>query len=283
MEQAGFFQSGDRTLFAVLHEPAAPSRPLGFVLSHPFGEEKLWAHRVFVSFARALAARGHAVLRFDYSGAGDSGGAFAASSLDSHVADLEAAVAHLQARAPSLERIGLVGLRFGATIAALAAERAGQANRGPVAGAPLVLWDPLIDGDAWLGEMLRSHLSTQLATHGKVIENRDALRARIARGEAVNLDGYDLAAPLFDSCNRKDLLPPTTKSHGGITLVMQIAANENQKTRADLEALGGAYTQGQYQRCIEEPFWKEIRTFYGRAPNLERLTLEWLEKTHAAV
>lgn len=281
MEQAGFFKSGDRQLFGVLHAPASPD-PLGFVMSHPFGEEKLWAHRVFVSFARALAARGHAVLRFDFTGAGDSGGELSATTLESHISDLEAAVAHLSATVPSVKRIGLVGLRFGATIAALAAERAAH-GPGPVAGAPLVLWDPLTDGDAWLGEMLRSHLSTQLAVHGKVIENRDALRARIRNGEAVNLDGYDLAAPLFDSCNRKDLLAPTTKGHGGGTLVMQIAANETQKTRADLKALRAAYPQGEYQRCSEEPFWKEIRAFYGRAPNLERLTLEWLEKSRAAV
>ena len=214
--------------------------------------------------------------------AGDSGGELATTSLESHVADLEAAVAHLSATVPAVKRIGLVGLRFGATIAALAAERASQVA-SPVADAPLVLWDPLTDGDAWLGEMLRSHLSTQLAVHGKVVENRDALRARIRNGESVNLDGYDLAAPLFDSCNRKDLLAPTTKGHGGVTLVMQIAASESQKVRADLEALRAAYPRGEYQRCIEEPFWKEIRAFYGRAPNLERLTLEWLEKSHAAV
>jgi uncharacterized protein len=280
MEQAGFFKSGDRQLFGVLHSPAAPGQ-LGFVMSHPFGEEKLWTHRVFVSFARALAAHGHSVLRFDFTGAGDSGGELANASLETHIEDLEAAVAHLSASVP-VKRIGLVGLRFGATIAALAAERASQ-GQGPVAGAPLVLWDPLTDGDAWMGEMLRSHLSTQMAVHGKVIENRDALRARIRNGEPVNLDGYELAAPLFDSCNRKDLLAPTTKSHGGHTLVMQISANDAQKTRADLEALRAAYPRGEYQRCTEEPFWKEIRAFYGRAPNLERLTLEWLEKANAAV
>lgn len=279
MEQAGFFQSGEAQLFSVIHRTVNPACTLGFVMSHPFAEEKLWTHRAFVSFARVLAARGYAVLRFDYRGCGDSEGELAHSSLETHVADLEAGVKYLQSQVPSLQRVGLIGLRFGATIAALAAERAS----GAVAGAPLVLWDPMTDGDAWLGEMLRSHLTTQMATHGKVIENRDALRARIARGESVNLDGYDLAAPLYDSCNRKDLLSTGPKAHAGPALVLQISANETQKARADLQALGAAYPRGEYQRATEEPFWKEIRAFYGRASNVEGQTLAWLEKNHAAV
>ena len=45
-----------------------------FVFCHPLTEEKLWTHRVFVTFARELAAAGHTVLRFDYRGNGDSDG-----------------------------------------------------------------------------------------------------------------------------------------------------------------------------------------------------------------
>lgn len=283
MEQPGFFHSGSTCLFGVLHLPVGRPRPLGVVMSHPFGEEKLWCHRVFVSFARELAARGIAVLRFDFAGAGDSGGSLAATSLDSHIADLEAGILHLAQRVPTVQDVGVAGLRFGATIAALAAERAQGRTRELLANAPLMLWDPVLDGEAWLAELLRSHLSTQLAVYGKVVENRDSLRERIHRGESVNLDGYDLAAPLFDSCSRKDLLTATPKSHGGLALVMQIAASESQKTRADLEALGGAYQRGSFQRCVEEPFWKEIRTFYGRAPRLADATLGWLEQAHAAV
>ena len=71
-ESPFFFPRGDARLFGVLHRPSGPVSRSGFVLSHPFAEEKLWSHRVFVSFARALAGRGLAVLRFDYAGAGDS-------------------------------------------------------------------------------------------------------------------------------------------------------------------------------------------------------------------
>lgn len=284
MEQPGFFENDGASLFGVVHTPAGEPRPLAFVLSHPFGEEKLWAHRAFVSFARRLAARGHVVLRFDYRGCGDSEGELASSSLQSHLGDLTAAIDHLVHHQTEVRQVGLAGLRFGATVAALAAERATGHTRDLLAGAPLVLWDPITDGEAWLGEMLRSHLSTQMAVFGRVVETRDVLRERIARGERINLDGYDLAAPLYDSCCAKDLLDSSTKTFEGATQITQIAANENQKPRVDLQALAGAYRRGSFARCIEEPFWKEIRAFYGRAPQLEASTCAWLdEHYHAAI
>ena len=69
-----FFPStGGGALFGVFHRPAAidTTRP-AFVFCHPLAEEKLWAHRVFVSYARHLAAAGYPVLRFDMTGNGDS-------------------------------------------------------------------------------------------------------------------------------------------------------------------------------------------------------------------
>ena len=81
MKETPFFFEGDTgSLFGLLHEPdpATPARE-AFVFCHPFGEEKLWTHRTYVSMARRLAERGHPVLRFDFLGNGDSDGAFADS------------------------------------------------------------------------------------------------------------------------------------------------------------------------------------------------------------
>ena len=96
-----FFFTRERTrLFGLFHDPVGAPSSTGFVLSHPFAEEKLWSHRVFVSLARALASRGHAVLRFDFTGAGDSDGSTAHTSLETHIADLSAAVTALIGRRP---------------------------------------------------------------------------------------------------------------------------------------------------------------------------------------
>jgi exosortase A-associated hydrolase 2 len=270
-EDPFFFTREDAHLFAMLHSPAGAAHATAFVMSHPFGEEKLWSHRVFVSTARALAARGHAVLRFDYMGAGDSSGLTPDTSLDSHLADLRAAVRELRRRVPNVQRVGLIGLRLGATFAALVAE-AGECD------GPLVLWDPVVDGEAYFQELLRINLSTQLAVYGKVQETREVLQEKIRAGQPVNVDGYEIGKMLFESCARNDLLGLAAKRHAGPALVVQIAANEKAKERDDLKALAGHYNGGTAALAIEHPFWREIKPFCGRAANLERVTLEWLER-----
>ncbi len=280
MEEPFIFARADMPLFGMLHRPVGTPR-LGLVTCHPFAEEKLWSHRVFVSMARALAANGIAVLRFDFTGAGDSGGTTTDASLDVYLQDLAAAVGELERRIPGLERIGLVGLRLGASVAALLAERAQTDDRlARLRGAPLVLWDPVVDGEAHFQELLRINLSTQLAVYGKVRETREQLQERIRAGETVNVDGYEIGKPLFESCALPKLLNADPKNHAGPALVLQIAANDKTPERADLAALAGAYRAGSLARAIEQPFWREIKPFYGRAANLQQATLSWLEKAH---
>jgi len=271
-----FFPREDARLFGILHSPQGPAKPLAFVMSHPFGEEKLWSHRVFVSCARALAERGYAVLRFDYCGAGDSSGMSADTSLATHRADLQAAIRTLEQHLPAVERIGLIGLRLGAAFAALLLESASDSPR--LRSAPLVLWDPVLDGDAYFQELLRSNLSTQLAVYGKVIDNREVLTARIRAGETVNVDGYEIGKDLLESCGVATLLTTEAKRHDGPTLVVQIAASDAQKERADLKALAASYSQGTLLRAAEQPFWREIKPFYPRASQLQEATLRWLDE-----
>lgn len=274
-----FFPRGDVRLFGVLHEPAGAAPRSGFVLSHPFAEEKLWSHRVFVSTARALASRGHAVLRFDFAGAGDSSGTTLDTSVESHLADLSAALGQLGSRVPSLESIGLIGLRLGATFAALIAERAADGSLpAAVRTGPLVLWEPVLDGSAYLQEIMMSNLSGQLAFFGKVVETREEMQARIMAGGAISIDGYEIGRPLFESCNRPDLIPSTPKRHAGPTLIVPIMPARKQKPRPDLEALAASYGRAEVLAADELPFWREVKQYYGRAERLEGATLAWLER-----
>lgn len=272
IEHPFFFARGTVSLFGVYHRPEAAASPTAFLMSHPFGEEKLWAHRVYVSFARALAARGHLVLRFDYAGAGDSDGMTPDTSLQTHLDDLACAHATLLRDHRKIERVGLIGLRLGATLAALFAEQ--QAAKD----SPLILWEPIVDGAAYFQELLRTNLGTQLAVFGKVRDNREVLQEKILSGATVNVDGYEIGRTLFESCARTDLLPLTSKQHQGPTLVTQIAATSAQNPREDFQKLAGSYANGSYIRIAEQPFWREIKPFYGRSQNLYDATLQWLDK-----
>lgn len=269
-ESAFFFVNGPYRLFGVLHRPAAAlARGRGFVFCYPCFEEKLWTHRVFVSLARDLAARGYHVLRFDFMGQGDSDGDFEQSTVSSCLSDLTCAIKRLRQEIGADAEISLLGLRFGALLAAVHAES--EANI-----ASLVLWDPLTDGAAYMQEVLLSNLATQSAVLQKIRFTREDLVVQMRAGSSVNIEGYELAYGLYESATQLNLTGAKTFSRP--CLVVQIG-RANQKPKKNLQALCDAYPQADLALTVEEPFWKEIKTFYPRAPNLFTTTFDWLH-TH---
>lgn len=109
-----------------------PLGQLAGVLETPDGEPRafaLFAHcftcskdfKAAVRIARALCQRGFSVLRFDFTGLGDSEGDFATTTFSSNLDDLTAAASYLEAhqQAPSL----LVGHSLGGAAVLAAAAR----------------------------------------------------------------------------------------------------------------------------------------------------------------
>ncbi len=263
-----YFSRGPAQLFGVLHEPSGATR-LPFVFCHPFAEEKLWAHRVFVSFARELAGRGHPVLRFDLFGNGDSGGRFNESSIESAIEDIESAVALAKQRTGA-ERVGLLGLRLGASLAFHVAARRSDVES-------LVLWSPIVDGSRYLQELLRINVTTQLAVYREVKQDREQLMGVLEAGGTVNVDGYDVSPEMARqlgslSLEREPALPNVR------ALIAVIDRNPAAKPTPDIEALGAKLNGVHLTVVQEDPFWKEIQRFYHAAPNLFATTLQWLEE-----
>lgn len=262
-----FLERGADRLFAFLHRPDGPTSR-GVVLCAPLAEEKLWSHRVFVSFARELAARGYAVLRFDFRGEGDSDRPFEDTDLTTRIEDTAFAIDSLKALVPGITDVTLVGLRLGATIAAVTAAQRTDVQR-------LVLWDPVTIGDDYMQAVLRTNLMYQMALHGKVIENREALAQRLASGETVNIEGYELGQALFHEASALRL-EETTQRLALPTLIVSVPQREG-PPRDDLAALATACPNVRLTTAVEDPFWREIRPFYRRAANLHKVTADWLE------
>jgi uncharacterized protein len=145
--------SPDRILFCLFH-PAAASGPaeLAVLLCNPFGQEAVRSHRLYRVLAERLAAAGVPVMRFDYFGTGDSFGEDEAGDFDGWVADTRAALQELVGRSQA-RRVVCVGARLGAAVAARAA-------MGTAAVSKLVLWDPVVDGAAYLEVLRASHVQT---------------------------------------------------------------------------------------------------------------------------
>ena len=132
-------------LYCNLHFP--PTRLVhgtGVVLCAPLGHEYYRSYRALAKLAEHLSSRGHIVARFDYRGIGDSAGNAGGYSLSDRIDDASLAVTTLCDSTP-LERVLVIGMRFGALVAD------GVAARLPIARA--VHWEPLRDGRQWLSEL----------------------------------------------------------------------------------------------------------------------------------
>ena len=147
-----FFGDEANVLYGVHHAPRGSTpRSAGIVLCYPFAQEYMRAHRAFRQLALLLSAQGFHVLRFDYTGTGDSGGEPADMSLSRWDDDLRMAIEELMETA-AVDDVWVVGLRLGGALAARAASH--PAVRG------IVLWDPIVTGAEQLAE------ATSGAAHG---------------------------------------------------------------------------------------------------------------------
>ena len=176
-----FFGRSERPLFGLYHPAARASAHQGVVLVHPLGHEYFPAYPALQQLALRLARAGVHVLRFDLYGAGDSGGDIGDGDLGEWQDDLHLAVDELRAMA-QVKEVTLVGLRFGATLAALACQRGGLAER-------LVLWAPILSGAGYLAEM--AELEASYTSHAL-----PAPREAVARGPRFEVLGYPISAAL---------------------------------------------------------------------------------------
>jgi exosortase A-associated hydrolase 2 len=271
MEKPFFYRQGTHERFAVMHVPSISVPKNALVMCHPFGEEKLWSHRVFVNYARKAAERGIVVLRFDMMGHGDSGGDSEECTIDSCLSDIDTAVSTLMNEFPDLVETGLLGLRFGATLAALYAEQRDEIDY-------LVLWEPIIDGQRYMQELLRINLGTQLATTGSIRQNREQLVKQLSTGSHVNVDGYLISEQFYEQCSKLNLDSRTKIVSKADCLAVQFARSIKQDDNRDFINFVGLYQSGIFLKIEEQPFWREIKQFCSTPTPLIDSTLEWWER-----
>lgn len=134
--------------------PAAQPADLGVVIVVGGPQYRAGSHRQFVELARALAAAGFPVLRFDYRGMGDSEGAL--RDFEHVDADIGAAISALQAARPDVKRVALWGLCDGASASLLYLHRQPDAR---VVG--LALLNPWVRSETSLAKTHVKHYYLQ--------------------------------------------------------------------------------------------------------------------------
>jgi alpha-beta hydrolase superfamily lysophospholipase len=132
-------------LFGWLHSPLSGQARGGVVLSPTLGIEAVSARYAYRCLADRLADAGFVALRFDYDGTGDSAGEDdEPGRVDAWLRSVRVATELVQGL--GLGRVGVVGMRMGAT---LVAEIFGS---GSASINDLVLWDPCASGRTFLRE-----------------------------------------------------------------------------------------------------------------------------------
>lgn len=179
---------------AGLYRPARTSDPaltrVPVLLCQPFGQEAIRAQRLFRALGDRLAAQGHPVLRFDHYGTGDADGSDTDGNLEHWAADI--AMAHEELKRLSGQSNAVwIGLRLGATLAALASK---LVNPPP---SKIIMWGPVHDGPDYLRELLEGtdrNLQASLAQRWHVLKPR-MLREH---GEGpVQASGFELGTALL--------------------------------------------------------------------------------------
>jgi len=186
------FGDADAPLFGIV-TPATPSTAIdrGVLICAPIGFENVLHYRHLRVLARRLGESGRATLRFDWPACGDSSGDDSDPGLvAAWTQSVSDAVATLRERT-GVSVVDVVGVRIGATLAALAA--AADRTIGD-----LVLWAPFTSGRSYVREMRAFH---RLAEN--TLPNRRSAEVAV---DGQEISGFLLATTTLDDLDRVDLL-----------------------------------------------------------------------------
>jgi pimeloyl-ACP methyl ester carboxylesterase len=194
------------------------------LLCNPFGEEAIRSHRSYAILSGKLAKVGLHVMRFDYYGTGDSGGAVEEGSQAQWIEDILEANNELLASS-GVSRVTWVGLRYGATLAMLASQRSPRSIAG------LVAWNPVVNGAAYLAELEEAHADF-------LRQNLTGWKASAPRGSESL--GFPLGPDLRSALAATDLASAGRPNSRQVTVVAASQKLDLQSFRRFVDSWGGA-------------------------------------------
>jgi pimeloyl-ACP methyl ester carboxylesterase len=253
------FGPGGR-LFGLCHLPAGVAKGMGVVLCNPLGYEAMSVHRTYRHLAERLAAHGFPTLRFDYDGTGDSAGASTEPDrVRAWLESIGAAIEEVGRRAGTL-RVALCGVRFGATLATLAAEQHGGVEA-------LVEWAPIVSGRAHVRELQAFRLLKPPKS-----------RAVRASDGSEEIAGHYFSAETLAAMSKVDLLAASGKvTNRALVLPRTERAMDDKRLADALRGRGADVTLstdlGYAQMMRDDPYEAEVPF-----ASLDRI-VEWLGAT----
>jgi alpha-beta hydrolase superfamily lysophospholipase len=246
-------------LRAVLHRAVEPARGAAIICA-PDGEERSWAFRPLVQLARVMALQGQHVLRFDYEGQGESSGLYEHTDVASRLRDIRSASSALREQS-GFGAVTVVAARLGGALAL-------EAAAGDPAIRRIALWEPVLDVEGYVRNLLRVNVTTQMVVHKKVLRNSEQLLEDMAAGEMVSINGYKL-------------------SHGFVTGLQSLNAGERlTESKLPVLVIASAMmkipdSRAEIRRRAFAPFWKEPKSDMTPPQLLLKELADWVESASA--
>jgi len=264
MEKQLILRHDGLELTATLHYPAeVESKKEGkdsgkrqaIIICHGFIGSRVGVDRLFVKTARALAAQGSFVLRFDYGGCGESNGDYGSLGFDSMVDQTRTAIDYIAGMdCVDPRRIVLLGHSLGGAVSIMTAVKDKRVKR-------LVLWSPVAYP---FNDIVR-------------IVGRDSYDDAIQSGSTDHA-GYTLQPVFFDSLMQHQPFQSATRFGGEVLLVH---GTSDELIPVDYSFL---YQKVFWTRseglCDKEIIFQANHTYSSRPHQEEaiRVTTEWLDR-----
>ncbi|MEN5086515.1 hypothetical protein ABE426_08600 [Sphingobacterium faecium] len=187
-----FFKGHLTDLFGALFIPDVQVHSWGYLVCHPFAEEKKSGQKTLVDLSRRLAAQGNSVLMFDFQGCGDSGGSIAQTTIRDWQLNISHAIDFLKQKT-GLKKITLIGLRSAATLLLSPAVDKKYVKK-------LLLLEPVPSLIKHMDDLIKQKLVNDLLTYGKIETNKRILMDHLLNGRSIDLNGYEISAEFYQSC-----------------------------------------------------------------------------------
>ncbi len=251
-----FVAARERQLFLVEHRSRDTRTEDAVLIVPPFAEEMNRCRRMFTLLGQRLASMGTATLVLDLSGTGESAGDFGDVTWETWREDLRVTLEH--ASAIGYRRVSICGVRLGALLALDSIARDGTRVDGPV-----LLWQPVLDGSAFLTQFLRLRLASGLRSSAQPQETTRSLRARLGSGESIEVAGYRINPALVAAVDPLRLASLAQRAAVPLSWFEISSASDASSPAVSIgNELRSVGMQVDYEHCAGEPFWSlaEITT-----------------------
>ncbi len=234
-----------------LHSGLNGGQSTGVLIATPIGTEYLRTHWALRRLTQQLTRAGFPVLRFDYSGVGDSSQDFSeVHSLVDWYDDLRKAAWSLQSQS-ECHRIIIVGLRLGAAIAIGAASD----NQGVDGLSEIIGWQPVLDGKDYLQSQRSMHacMLDLWPTPINAIANRtheEILGCLYSRRLLDEIESINLNRGVTDGLPKSVRYNDVSEFKSTHENNQTVGPSSNTTTRIDSNTITNA---------VENPAWDDLR------------------------